>query len=657
MASPAVDVEDLRQRLRQREDLFATFQKKYGAMKEDYLYNLQVIAERDRELAVLTDRIKALQDALSVAEGKCQSQRVTLDEVGERVNAATAQHRDRIDALQAQLNVCSGDKLIAERKVQEATGEVVTLREEVQRLQSALIREVDSARKNAAAELEADSRERERLLRDREASARQEARALEARLLEHQSENARLREALRTSELKLDEAQKALGQKDNTVAMLQAQAAELKRSIQRQTAQNEVEAAAMSAAKEQLEKASGSHFMALEREIERRQHDIELLEQKLASANTTHEQELRRKHEEREDLLRQSEEKLRAAQTRATVAESRVHELTDALTRHQNTINQLRKTAASQEDEIAALKEDAEEQRRSASRKDVEVQKLNSDLSRCVRSNLDREREVELMRMEFERKEAQERAQHDMEVQTRVESFRRTAAAAASTFPASHIMASPIGPNRTALRSNWLESQQSLNLTSGGVAGATPAAVRPNDVPMAPPPSANRDLNSSTAEALNDIQKQLAAQQSEADLLLQSRREASQLRRELALVKEQHERTKDDMQSQLDEVKRQMNREKRRAELSLATMTNQHSAAADDSPVASPDKEQQRASLHKSSRSPPNTTQDAAPPQRLSESPRNTSPRAAVRASAIGHTAADIERLKEKLIAAGAPRK
>ena len=568
-------IEGLMDKLHEREIAMASCRDALVSMQTDYEHNLRILREREADLQTLRAQFSMLSQQNATLEARCTAQLQRIKENDGEVKRQTQALSTKNETLLAQITILTQEKQSALRSQSDAEVELTQLRHDMHQLNAKIMKQVEMARNEARMDCETLIKEKDRVLRVREEQVHQDCVRLETRLLEMSSENARIRETTQNFELKLEDCNKIISRKDVQIEQLQAQLVELKRHATNMQSQLQQEQEFHRLAKEQLDRSAQAVGSTAQRDLERRTHDLELAEQKISAMKSQHESDIRRRAEEKDDIVRTYEDKLRGMNERIRTAESREAEARDDCERQRKRSAEIKKELSATETNSLLLHDRAEDLERVISKKELENGRLHGEIQRLLGQLQEKEKEAEALRVEFERREWQDRLVADERMQGRVKEWRSMSQQQTSQRFASQSVP-PNNNNNTQVDSSDLE-----NFGAAGGGRSRSAARAFPDVSTvlqsATPMGMNRQAIAS--DILQEIKAQLVNQshtgaylsdginKSGASLLMgPGGYHDRSIQQELTLLREKHELDRLEMERKLGEATRLADRQRRRAE-------------------------------------------------------------------------------------------
>ena len=601
-------MESLTEQVQQREAVISAQNQTLDRMRDDYQHNLKVLESRDEEIKQLHDRKAALerdyetvQNDLATAVGRSDALAATLADVDAAHEQNTKHLKEQLEAHKAQNSILLGEKANLQRIVSERDMEIATLREEAQHLRSNYTRQLESERRKFQQDFEEALQEQHKQTLMKEEQLHVDKKKLETRTAEIFSELARVKDTQVHTEMQKEEFQKLAASRESTMNHLQQQINEIRRASKQREADLESEVASLRAAREQAERSGTTHHLTLSRDLDKKTHEVELLEQKVAALRTQHEAELKRRSDLYDEHMKEADQKRRLAEEKQRSADSRALELNDLCERLKRQTTELKRDVDASDMQNGVLKEKVEELERALHRRDQNWEKAESDVKKLTALLNEKEKEIALTRTEMHRREQRDRAVKENQLQNQSESWKQS-------FPGEEPMITDSGDySSSGVDYEHLNQSNAHGAATTAIGGSrrgrTMEGTSLNASPVYRSPqgrarSARRkqqqqhgEESGQTLELLNDIKNQLSSQHrdvtsaavqsanrstrdaAEADYFDSmtaahdpNRAATAALRRELAVMRESYANDREELEEKLEDAMREIARERKRTQ-------------------------------------------------------------------------------------------
>lgn len=515
-------------------------------MQGDYEHNYHLLQSQAVELHSIKTKCGVQEKQIRQLEIRCAAQAAKLKEAEGEVHRQTQSLQSVVESLRGQLLVSQTEHSNLQRKFADQELELASLRQEMHQQSGKISRNAETVRREVLMETETLMREKERVLRVREDQLVRDTAALESKCLELTSEVQRLREAKETTDFRIEEMTKVIARKDFLYQQSQEQINDMKKSHAQQLSKYELDAQASSAMKDQMDRAFNAQFLSLQKDLDRRTHDCELMEQKVSAQRQQQELELRRKSEERDELIRSFEDKLRVLHDKVRQLEARESSAQEEVERFRKRASEGKKMSNQFQASTTVLEDRVEDLQRMLTTKETEIGRLHGEIERLNALTLKKEKEADELRAEFERRSWQDRIAEEAAFEKKRLEWRKHGA-------------SRISIDHSAANNNPESSfQQQGNSTAYNIPQSAQSPIPPQQGGISPYPSTN-NANSLAVDVRNQM-----AQQQQLSFAAPSFNNASQsfVLQELALIKEQHLIDKSNLERKLQDAQRALRRHK-----------------------------------------------------------------------------------------------
>jgi chromosome segregation ATPase len=422
-------VDELVQKLRLRDIAVQQLKERCDLIQEDYEHNFRLAQQQAVELQTLRAKGAVLEKQNRRLEAQSTALQSKLREADGEVQRQTQSLHATVESLRAQLLVGQTEHGTLSRKYADVEMQLSTLRQELQQQSGRIARDAETIRREAMMEAETRLAEKDRLLRTREEQTLRDVQAIEHRCVGLSSELGRVKELKETSDIRLEELTKTIARKEFLIQAAQEQLNETKKHHAQQLHKLELEAQGSTVLKEQGDKSLTAQLLSSQREVERRIHENELLEQKIVAIKQQHELELRRRCDEKDELIRGLEDKCRLQQDKIRSSESRCTELEDDIERLRRRIGEGKKTQSSLVVNGSLLEDKLDDLQRALTIRDAELARLKSESERATNIADRKEKEADELRAEFERRSWQDRVKDEMLLEKKKMEWREHGAA------------------------------------------------------------------------------------------------------------------------------------------------------------------------------------------------------------------------------------
>ena len=502
-------VRQLNTRDRENERLAASSRK----LLDDFVHNSRMLQEQADEIASLKHELDEKENAIASLQSDVSQYHGASQDMESRVAAETKTFSETVDTLHQRARDQSAEIVKLQATVAGKDQTILALEKKCQLIEANAAQRIEMARREAEMESDGVLRERSKHNQRIETEYRQLLSEREAKLVAASLDASRHRdEALKSTE-KLRDAEKELLERELHIRRITSERDEVQRAkdFEIRTAKDELEV--LVKARSEAERAQQMTILGLQKELDRKQHDLDLLTNKNTDHRHLSDQEVRRRddalQEERRvlhDQERQHAEKLRQAER--ALAESQ--DLVDRLKR------QLRDEAASRdaaEGERGHLDERILTLQRALGKRDLDVQRLQNQVTSLLKEVSDAEKAADVVKAEFDLRDRIELSKQELELSRRLKRFHESAVhpehGLAESFAAA--LQSPTVASNLWPQQHSTLGQQFGPATSSYVLGAVPthsfyapAAAelpRPGDN-SALPPNASFRANASPARAV-----------------------------------------------------------------------------------------------------------------------------------------------------------
>lgn len=547
---------DLLQKLRVRDIAVQQLKERCELIQEDYEHNFRLAQEQAVELQALRAKSGVQDKQVRQLEARCTALQGKLREADGEVHRQTQSLQSTVESLRAQLLVGQTEHGNLTRKYADLEMQLASHRQELQQQAGRMSREAETIRRESLMESETRLSEKERLLRVREEQTLRDVQNVEHKCVELSSELSRVKELKETSDLRVEELTKTVARKEYIIQAAQEQMNEMKKAHAQQMHKLEVEAQGATVLKEQFDKSAASQLLTSQREIERRAHENELLEQKLAALKHQHELEVRRRTEEKDEIIRGLEDKVRGAQDKLRSAESRCTELEDEVERLRRRIGEGKKMHSTMMVNGSLLEDKLDDLQRALTTREAEVLRLKSETDRIAGIADRKEKEANELRAEFERRAWQDRVSDEMQLEKKRMDWREHGASKLHHHDGNNVggsshLSAVVGNNGASQSHNDVSSFQQPS-------------------PIAPPQFLSASQLNLSAIA-NEVKQQIMQQQQQQQPASMAAHNATgggtAFLHELSLLREQHHLEKMQLERRLQEASRSARRQRNRIAL------------------------------------------------------------------------------------------
>ncbi|CUE64018.1 Hypothetical protein, putative, partial [Bodo saltans] len=574
----AAAVEDLIHKLRLRDVAVQQLKERCDLIQEDYEHNFRLAQQQAVELQTLRAKGGVLEKQNRRLEAQNSALQSKLREADGEVQRQTQSLHSTVESLRAQLLVGQTEHGTLTRKYADVEMQLATLRQELQQQSGRMSRDAETIRREAMMDVETRLLEKERLLRTREEQTLRDVQAVEHRCVALSSELGRVKELKETADIRLEELTKTIARKEFLLQAAQEQLNETKKHHAQQLHKLELEAQGATVLREQGDKSSTSQLLTMQREIERRIHDNDLLEQKILALKQQHELEVRRRSDEKDELLRSLEDKCRLQQDKLRSTESRCTELEDEAERLRRRISEGKKTHSSLVVSGTLLEDKLDDLQRALTMRDAEVARLKSESERTAAIADRKEKEADELRAEFERRAWQDRVSDEMNLEKKKIEFREHGTS--RMHPAGGAALNVAADPNASLMHNGLPYP------------ATSTTTYPSPLPPHFLSSSQLNLSAIANEVKQQIQQQQQQVQSSpitlfasSDQQRQSNSSGNAFLHEISLLREQHQLEKLQLERRLQEATQSARRQRNRVAM-LEAADNQDSMIINNNDVA-----------------------------------------------------------------------